>query len=524
MKNIFSFCSLLLSLWACSPDHYFEKRSEPVDTVGEEVLDHEMIVLGNQLEDPYSVGNITRALQRLYPARAGEIKVETTDLYVRFLPENEEQFERLLTLDLELLDHPVDYEIVRDGDYYHDPELPEDEITWQYAVVPSDFIFPEGIRCEVLDRCHIAEHAVVTRADGIDWNEVERESFRMTGNAAFLAPETRAGDGCPTGRIAIVDDQLDSEPIGVAGVRVTCNVFVKFASAYTDEGGYYRIGRHFSANPRYRLVFRNKKGFAMGFNFLLVPASMSTLGKHSPDGWSTVITRKSHRMLFARCVVNNAGYDYYESCDGGDMRIMRPPGNLRIWLLRSMNSSSCVMLQQGAGIDNTVVGKFLGEYSTVVKKFLPDITLGIKGKEDYASLYGAAIHEMAHASHYMQVGNAYWDKLMGYVLTSFVTSGGVSYGVGNEKDHGYCEIGEMWAYYVQTRFHRDRYPDSAQSFGTSFWFSPQIFFYLDERGLNRFRIFAALTSDIHDRTNLQQRLCNLYPEYKNAINQAFLRY
>ncbi|MBQ9548785.1 MAG: hypothetical protein IJV01_06490 [Bacteroidales bacterium] len=522
MKNRSALLLAAVAALACNPGHYFEKYSENIDTQ-EEVLSHGMIVLGDQLEDPYSVDNITRALQALYPTRAADTPVETTDYYVRFLPENDAQFERLVALGLELSDHPVDYEIVCDGDYYHDPALPEDRITWQYAVVPAHFEYPQDIRYEVLDRVHIAEHKVVTRADGIDWTEVERESFRLTGNGAMLEPATRASDS-PSGRISIVDERLDSEPIGVAGVRVTANVFVKISSAYTDEEGYYHLSRSFSAQPRYRLVFKNRKGFCLGVNLILVPASTSTLGRHSNEGVSVVVRASSDRKLFTRCVVNNAGYNYFESCDGGDMRIKRPPSNLRVWLFRNMTGSSCLMLQQGAGIDNTLVGKFLGEYATVVKRFLPDITLGLKNKEDYATIYASAVHEFAHASHYMQVGNEYWDKLMEFVLTSFITSGGVTYGAGTEKNHGYCEVGEMWAYYMQTRFFRDRYPDTAASFGTSFWFSPQIFYYLDERGLNRFRIFAALTSDVHDRETLQQRLLNLYPEYKNVINQAFSRY
>ena len=89
-------------------------------------LSHGMIELGEQLEDPYSVENMREALAALYPTRAGEIPVSTTDLYVRFLPADEEQYARLLALDLRLMDHPVDYRIVREGDYYHDPEISED--------------------------------------------------------------------------------------------------------------------------------------------------------------------------------------------------------------------------------------------------------------------------------------------------------------------------------------------------------------------------------------------------------------
>jgi hypothetical protein len=124
----------------------------------------------------------------------------------------------------------------------------------------------------------------------------------------------------------------------------------------------------------------------------------------------------------------------------------------------------------------------------------------------------------------MQAGQAYWEKYIKLVLTSFITSGGVTYGVGTEADHGYCEVGEMWAYYVQTRLYRERYGEESRSFGTSYWFSPQIFLYLDERGLDRFKLFPALTEDVTDRDVLKDKLLALYPESKSIITQAFVRY
>ena len=54
-----------------------------------------------------------------------------------------------------------------------------------------------------------------------------------------------------------------------------CNVFVKFASTFTTRDGYYTIPKTFSSSPRYRLMFQNQKGFEIGFNLLLVPASLS---------------------------------------------------------------------------------------------------------------------------------------------------------------------------------------------------------------------------------------------------------
>lgn len=515
---------VMAMVWSCS-----DKASPdlPVLRETEEGTEHEMIVLGEQLEDPYSVENISKAVASLYPALAPGYSVTTTDLYVRFLPENDEEFARLEELGVLLLDHPVDYEIIREGDYYHDPQIPEDDITWQYAVVGNDFEFPEGIRYEILEKCHISEHAPVTRGsveEMLDWDLVEKEAFRLTGNEALYCQPTKGEAYKPSGRIAIVDESLDDEPFGVKGVKVSCNSFVKFASAYTDEEGYYNIATSFNSSPRYRLIFKNKKGFAIGMNLLLVSASVSTMGRHSQAGFNTTITRKSDRKLFTRAVVNNACYDYYTSCKTASGSISAPPANLRIWLFRNLSVSSAVMMRQGTFIDGTLIGELLGEYSLILKMFLPDITLGLKDKDDYASIYAEAIHECAHASHFMQVGRNYWEKYIKFIVTSYVTNGGMLYGAGTENDKGYCEVAEMWAYYMQTRFYRDRYPESATSFGTSYWFSPQILFYLDERGITRFRLFPCLSADIHDRLSLQARLLSLYPEYKTTINQAFNRY
>ena len=114
-----------------------------------------MIVLGGQLEDPYSVENMNLAFAAIHPTKAGRVVLEATHHYVRFLPLDGAQYETLERAGLQLVDHPLDYEIVREGDYYHDPEVPEGQITWQYTVVPKDFVFPQGIRHEVLDDCYI---------------------------------------------------------------------------------------------------------------------------------------------------------------------------------------------------------------------------------------------------------------------------------------------------------------------------------------------------------------------------------
>ncbi len=489
-------------------------------------IPHEEIVLGEKLQNPYTTENMSKALQSLYPTKADRVDVHTTNYYVRFLPSDEAEYELLEEMCPYLLDHPLDYSIVVDGDWYHDPEVPQGDMTWQYTVVPSDFKFPD-IRYEVLDACYLAENDPSTKGDGIDWDAVERESYILTGNSGLLndAVLTKADKTVPTGRITIVDPHFKGgKPFGVAGVMVSCNSFVKFDKTYTDRDGYYTMDKSYSANLRYRLVFKNQKGFALGFNLVLVPGSVSTLGKSSPDGVNITVTDKSDGKLFRRCVVNNAAYDYFERCAANDLDIDTPPADLRIWILKSLDASSAPMLHHGAILKGDLFREFLGLYAPLIETFLPDITIGAKGRNDYRDLYTVTCHELAHASHYAQVGNAFWDDYILYIISSYLKNGGMTYGTGSGDGAGNCEIGEMWAYYMESKFYKDRYGGNFPTFGTSFWFYPQIFRYLDERGIPAGGIFKTLTEDVVSRESLKKSLLAAYPSKRNSIEQVFSRY
>ena len=140
-------------------------------------LDGDMLILGGRLEDPYTVENMTKALGAVYPTKASRVPVTPTHYYLRFLPKNKLEYRILENLGVDLYDHPLDYEIVREGDWYHDPDIPEGQITWQYAVVPKDEILPRFVQHEILDECYIPDEDMQsTAADVINWAAVERES------------------------------------------------------------------------------------------------------------------------------------------------------------------------------------------------------------------------------------------------------------------------------------------------------------------------------------------------------------
>ncbi len=489
-------------------------------------IGHEKIVLGDRLENPYKTENITKALQSLYPTKADRVDVKTTNLYVRFLPKTEDDFELLKEMTVNLMDHPLDYAIKVEGDWYHDPDIPEGELTWQYAVVPQDFVFP-AIEYEIIDECYIAENDPGTRSDGVDWEAVEAEAYRLTGNQDMLAVPTKAkAKSKPAGRLTIVDeDYCGGKPLGVAGVRVSCNSFVKFDNAYTDREGYYKMDKSFSANLRYRIVFKNEKGFSIGFNLILVPASVSTLGKSGPQGINMTITRDSDDKLFRRSVVNNAAYDYYTRCSQEDMNISEPPADTRIWIFNSLRASSAVMLHHGAILKHDLIASFLGKAASLISVFLPDITIGTKGKsDDYNTIYSTTCHELAHASHFRKAGTDYWNKYILYIVESFILEGGEAYGDGSGDRAGYCEIGEMWAYYLESKMYKERYGGNFPTFGTSYWFEPQIYRTLDDKGMDADDFFSVLTPEVTSKDALKKALITGFPGKAKMIEQVFSMY
>ena len=523
MKKFIGFFAAALLLMSCDKGG---THSEGTGFLYDDGVEHGMIVLGDRLDNPYTTENAQKAFSAVYPTKSRDI-VQTTDLYVRFLPENQEEFDLLEEMGVQMLDHPLDFEIITEGDYYHDPSVGEDNITWQYAVVDKDFDFP-AIRYEIIDECFLADNSEQTKSmTDIDWAAVEAESYRLTGNADMLDESslTKATKYNPSGRITIVDTGANGgQPFGLAGVKISCNTFVKFSSTYTDRDGYYTIPKRYSAKLRYRLVFKNSAGFSIGLNLILVPASVSTLGKGPAQGLNYTVSTASDAKLFRRAVVNNAAYDYFMRCSSSDMNIATPPADLRIWLFNSLSASSAVMIHHGAVVDNSKLRSYLGMYALLIKFFAPDITIGTKNHGSYADLYDSVVHELAHASHFSKVGTSYWNQYICYILESFLISGGTTYGAGDGAYAGHCEVGEMWAYYMESMMHKERYGGAVPAYGTSFWFYPQIFRYLEDRGLSRSQIFAALQEDVTGKQALRERLIELYPDKKIMIEQVFNRY
>lgn len=135
-----------------------------------------MTVLGQELQDPYRIDIMRQAYSNLTGAKE---QLQPTHLYMRFLPKNEDEYDALKYNGLELFDIPLNYEIAQPGTHYHDPSLPAEAITWQYAVIPVGQAFPENIEHELLYEAFIPDHDADGSKSGL-LERLEIEAMRLT--------------------------------------------------------------------------------------------------------------------------------------------------------------------------------------------------------------------------------------------------------------------------------------------------------------------------------------------------------
>ena len=133
-------------IYSCQNDDDFYNENQGRQN---ELTTFNDVVLGNKLENPYSVTNMRKALNNLKKTTKTlakttsnlDINIEAIQLYVKFIPKNEEELSMLKKdTTLVLYSYPLDYEIIEGTGYYRDPEVPEGQPTYQYCaieVIPS---------------------------------------------------------------------------------------------------------------------------------------------------------------------------------------------------------------------------------------------------------------------------------------------------------------------------------------------------------------------------------------------------
>lgn len=544
-KPLLFISALLFALSGCTNDFGVEETRPEQDWAGRAITRSQtdsgtgIMTLGQKQINPYALVIMQQAADELEIGA----KLEPTHLYVRFLPTDSTQYNILARdMELELFDFPLDYEIIQEGSFYHDPTLPEDAITWQYTTVEPGFSFPENITYEVLEECYIpnTEDEEISMASGGDGRTtaqmLEEQAFAIAGIECD-EPEApaRASAKRPEGKFQFWDD-CNNYYKPLKGVKVRCHVIVKWSTTFTREDGTYSMDSKFRIGPHYALVFHNSKGFELYCNWGPLARANYNMGWHNKKGYSENISRISEAWKW--CAVSNAGYEYYQMCEKEG--IAKPPHDLKVWVFKHKgNASAAPMLNKLGNVvgfnPSGAIVRFLNNMFinypanfllSFFRNWLPDVTIGCKGS-DIKDIYEIVNHEFAHASHFSKVGSNYWADYVSYIITYG------AYGQESYYNAGVCGVGEMWGYAMGwLQYHEQYMKDIVRGSEMDYprdeslhWFKPHILWDLyRDRIVNKQQIFSCLTSDVRSVMSLRSKMIARYPAKTDRIKEAFFDY
>lgn len=385
-----------------------------------------MVVLGEKINDPFAIQNMQKAKSNLKSAGTDvpEEDIEPNKVYLRFLPKDEDEWQILKTdSNMVLYDFPLDYEIEVYGTYYHDPEIPDSSITWQYTVIPIDYEIP-NVEHEILYEVYIppidsiSEESELKSSKTNYYEELLIESFKLTGNNIEDESTLKSTSGLfkpkrwhPSGTIQAYDHILDRN-IPLQGAEVHARWSTHIETRITDADGKFRMGG-FIYKVNYAIKW--ERGYYDIRNGGLLQAWYNRSGRHKGE-WNLNIGTGGESIMYA--TIHRAAHKHFY---GDNLGIRRP--------ILIYGSKTKIIYKDGEG-----TGVFWGDWSG--GGVLPDIK--IWGKEDgnYKQtniIFGTTAHELGHQSHSQYMGNIQFWQTAKVIYESWATC--VEWALTNDEYH-----------------------------------------------------------------------------------------
>lgn len=280
MKKISLLVLMLSMIWvSCDRDSITDEQLQEIESrtnieSTDVLISKDKIILGEKLENPYSVKNMKYAFSQIedYEEITGKSLnenqldlstfIKATHLYVRFLPKDKEELEYLeVDKELILFNFPLDYEVSEGSEEeYFDTSLPEGSITWKYTKVPVDYDFTD-IKYEIIEELFLLDEDLDEEEEDIQaknypnnyrelYEQLEDISLRLTNNIVdnnSIEPKfwKRKSKWWVKGKIQyedIVDGENSSTMRAVEGAKVIVKRWFKWKSGITDSNGEFNIG------------------------------------------------------------------------------------------------------------------------------------------------------------------------------------------------------------------------------------------------------------------------------------------
>ncbi len=472
----------------------------------------EKTVLGIKRNNPFAVHAVNKAMSQLYGLSSSPITkthtyvkfLPTNQDHLAVLDAWESKYL------IPIFDFPLEYEVIISGEYYTDPAVSDPLYTYQYTSIPIGTPMPENVPFENIEDLYLdkSNPLLIAQSFVLVGNDSEFDEYFNSGDGVntdgftpqeieyitkpqpcpegfhpilqindgtipvtyewVCIPDYSGGGGpplnecdCPVpadkskpaGCVQVHDD----DGLGIAVRSTTIKVKDNWYSsdfATTDKNGCWRIDESFSGKMKTWTVFKNAackirdKRFTLGavvvkdyvgqisypFNDQFVEYDRS-LNNNNSNG----------RVYWAASHSINTIIDYRKRVPSDGIAL--PKNHLNILNLASDGDAAAPMLQKQS---YPFVGIFYEEFlgGITVSALLPDIVNKYGLNEPSNVFTNTLVHELAHASHYAVVGEAYWNKFRTHIVLN------LGYGTFGEftigSNPGTVALGEAFANYVET--------------------------------------------------------------------------
>ena len=354
-------------------------------------------------KNPYSVTNMKNAWDYLASngvnTTISGAQVKTTHYYVKFKPKDADQYEQLHSdTTLDFADYPIESNVLQNGDYYHDPSLPDSVPTYQYTAVKTNYQFPNYIAYEIIDNLYIPETDELFQYENggtqdLYVDKLLNRAYTQTGNyedTIDLAnySEIYGRRYTPDGRIRVFDTRL-ANWIGMEGVRVQARRWFIIYKGYPDFNGNYRMNHSYKRPCNYSIWFASDR-FSIRQN--LVNTTYWINGPKQKGDWNYDLNQNGYQQ-FAGHIFRGA-FRYHQKDIGGLQRPNR-------WLNRRT-----VYIAKNSSGDNSGVNWIVFP----VIKIWRYTGKNVEYKSD--EIFSTTCHETAHTSHVITMNAGpiqYWQ-------------------------------------------------------------------------------------------------------------------
>lgn len=479
MKKIFYFLSAIVLFTSCNDDEILKdsENSKSNNTLAmrtnenDKPDEHMPIVLGEKLDNPYTVANMQSAFDyynSVVPNSPFEGKtVEATHYYIKITPNTTEQLIMLDELDDSddenapvLQDYPLDYEIKEEGDYYVMPKDENDIFHSAYTLIPVGYQFPSSVPYVILDKIYEPteeEYDVETVAlffanwqEDLLADEIEvtaetlpeylRNSLAQQSSSRLFGRRYR-----PNGYVKVQNtDNQNLDPLLKAKISIGRNIFWRYT--YTDNNGYFEAPKKYRGKVRIRAKWRGYTAtIRKTWNEIIglwVSDHLMTITRGNNGRTKNIMYSEPHNGIFGIDLAG--GHLWFKGTTHNGLRKYNDFGSsngishivnrANVWCFARGGSSSAPMLYkfrnlpQLASTANMGQANFWHVMTNVVGGFAislvpphlrPDFMFrGLKdkkvkegGQSNTVRIHQLIFHESGHYSHASKAGPNYWAQV-----------------------------------------------------------------------------------------------------------------